>query len=66
MTHDFRARNTRRHHRREGALRRAEGNSTAGRLVFEDGFDTADLQAAHTLLDDPENSAALEAALVRS
>jgi len=29
---------------------------------FTEGFDTADLQAAHTLLDDLENPAALDAA----
>jgi predicted ATPase len=29
---------------------------------FEEGFDTADLQPAHTLLDDLENPAALDAA----
>ena len=29
---------------------------------FEEGFDTADLHAARTLLDDLENPAALEAA----
>jgi class 3 adenylate cyclase/tetratricopeptide (TPR) repeat protein len=32
---------------------------------FEEGFDTADLQAARTLLDDLENPATLEAAAVR-
>jgi len=33
---------------------------------FTEGFDTADLQAARTLLADLENPAALEPALVRS
>jgi len=33
---------------------------------FTEGFDTADLQAARTLLDDLENPAAIEPALVRS
>ena len=33
---------------------------------FTEGFDTADLQAARTLLDDIENPAAIEPALVSS
>ena len=55
----------------EGALRRQQGRPQGAVALpvlgwFQEGFDNADLQAARTLLDELENPAALDAALVRS
>jgi predicted ATPase len=54
-------------------LRRQQGRHGAARDLlapvyawFTEGFDTADLQAARTLLDELENPAAIEPVLVSS